>query len=256
MRLSRNVFCLFLIMMLPIGYYADENDSTSVWFRAGGGVGQYSTVIQSCDEPPKQFSNSFSDVGGEIVIRPSMSAPVMLGLRGGHLSAGIESSEKYGNSLENGYLNPHIAVELENFGAGIGWVRNLGPVMGDDVYLDFLKDVYDFDPILDFRRDKNFISGHARLGSYSSIYAIGSLNEGIPIVSQYGYFLLGMGYGGVPGWHFTSGVSGGFYNQGGFYLGIGRDLPRYGRPELSFRLGSAEGDFEGGFSLNWTIPIK
>jgi len=256
MRLTKRFFCMCLVMMLPIGYYSNENDSSSVWFRVGGGVGQYSTIVESCNEPPRKYSNSFYDAGAEIAIRPIVDAPVIFGLRGGHLSAGIETTEKYGSSLENGYLNPHFALETEYFGGGIGWVRNIGPTIEDNVYWDILGDIYDIDPVLDFRRQKNFVSGHVRLGSYSTVYAIGTLYEGVPAISQYGPLMLGLGFGVVPKWNFMTGISGGFYDQGGFYFGVSHDMAQYGSPALSFRAGSADGDFEGAFSLNWTFTIK
>lgn len=256
MRLFKNFFCLCLIMVLPIGYYGDANDSSSVWFRLGGGTGQYSTIVESCTKPPVMHSDNFSDVGAAIVFRPSREDPFVFGLRGGHLSAGTIPEGKYGSTLEHGYVNPFASIEWEKFGIGAGLVRNLGPKLESDLFWDVFTKFYDYEPDMDFRKGRNYLSGHIRLGSYSSIYGIGSLNEGVPIASQYGYLLLGLGYGGVADWHFTSGISAGFYDHPGFYFGLGHDLKGYGRPEFSFRLGSAEDDFEGGFSFGWTIPLN
>ncbi len=256
MRNFKNVFCWCLILVLPISYYADPNDSSSIWFRLGGGTGQYSTVIKSCNNPPEYLSNDYSDIGGALEFRPSLKDDVIFGIRGGHLSAGIKPGTKYGHSLEHGYINPYVSVEKQVFGAGIGLVRNLGPRVGNAFYREIFEDHYDIDPKIDFRYHRNNLSGHVRLGSLSSIYGIVSLYEGVPIVSRYGYFLFGLGYGSVPDWHFTSGLSLGFYDQTGFYLGVSHDMKEFGRPEFAFRLGSAQGDFEGGFSVGWAFTLK
>jgi hypothetical protein len=252
----KKVFCTCLILVLPISYYNIENDSTNVWFRLGGGTGQYSSVIRSCDTPPLAHSDDYADFGAELAYRPDRKAPFYLGLRGGHLKAGILNHPVYGNSLQNGYMNPFVSVETHYFGLGAGWIRNLGPVTYNRLGWFIDGNFIDFDPDLDFRNSKNYSSGHLRLGSVSSVYFLASYNEGVPIVSQYGYLLLGVGYGRVPRWHFVSGLSAGFYDEVGAYFGIAHDLGKSGVPQLSFRLGSSENEFEGGISLNWTIPIN
>ena len=256
MRYLKNVFCWCLVLVLPIGYYADPSDSSSVWFRLGGGTGQYSTVIESCDDPPRYLSNTYSDIGGSLEFRLSQKDDLIFGVRGGHLSAGIDSGTVYGNSLEHGYVNPFASVEMKDFGIGIGLMRNLGPRLNRELYHEVFDDLFDLDPEIDFRYRRNYMSGHVRIGPVSSVYAIASLYEGVPIVSNYGYYLFGFGYGAVPDWHFTTGISAGFYDQAGFYLGISHDTKGFGQPEFAFRLGSAEGDFEGGFSLGWTFTLK
>jgi len=252
----KNVFCFCLVLILPIGYYTGEGDTSNVWFRVGGGTGKYTTVIESCDEPPEHYSENFSDVGAALEIRPSDEQDIYFGVRGGHVSADIPVETEYGRTLEHGYINPHVSLETEDFGVGVGLVRNLGPRIRDELYWEIFDEILDIDPEIDFRRARNYLSGHARVGSYSSIYMIASLMEGTPIVSQYGYYMLGFGYGGVEDWHFASGLSGGFYDQGGFYMGMSHDLEGYGRPELSFRLGSSEDDFEGSISFAWTFTLK
>jgi hypothetical protein len=191
-----------------------------------------------------------------LAYRPNPEDPFIVGLRAGHLSADFEPVSGNDYSAEHGYINPYGSIESKYFGFGLGWIRNLGPrletMRGWNLYYNLL----DFDNDLDFRKSENYGSGHLRIGSVSSVYFLTSVNEGVPIASQYGFFLMGLGYGGAPRWHFLGGLSGGFYDEAGFYLGLGHDMGKSGRPQLSFRLGSSEGEFEGGVSLNWTIPIN
>jgi hypothetical protein len=246
----RNLFCLCLMAIVPFGYYAGDRDSSRVRIDVGGGAGQYLAVLNSCNDIPEKRLDDFKDIGADISFRPSVRLPLVFGLRGGHLSTDPEKivyayfQSSTPPSFENGYINPYLSIETKYFGAGTGWVRNLGPE---------IPAAY-FDLDLDFRQEKDFASGHIRVGAYSSVYAIVSFCEGVPIASQYGYFFLGGG-GSIKRWHFAGGFSGGPYHGGGVYLGLSHDTKHYGRPSLSVRAGGSEGEFEGAINLGWSWPV-
>lgn len=250
MKYFRNFFCLCLIAIVPFGYYAKDQDSSHVRIDGGVGAGQYLAVLRSCEDIKEKRIDHFKDIGADISYRPAIKLPFVFGIRGGHLSTNLEkviyafySSGKQA-SIENGYINPYLSIETKyvGLGSGIGW--NLGP----EIPHNFL------DVDFDFRKEKYYASGHLRVGSYSSAYAIMSFYEGVPIASQYGYFLLGAG-GSIKQWHLIGGFSTGPYDGPGAYLGISHDTERLGRPSLSFRAGGSEGEFEGAIGLGWSWPV-
>jgi len=250
MKYFRNCFCLCLIAIVPFSYYTNDNDSSHVRIDGGVGTGQYMAIMRSCNDIRGKRLDHLKDVGADVSYRPEIKLPFVLGIRAGHLSSTSERviysyySNTGAGSLENGYINPYLSIEFKYFGIGAGWGRNLGPEIPHEVIdLDF-----------DFRQEKDYGSGHIRVGSYSTVYAILSFFEGTPIASDYGYVLLGGGVG-LRKWHLAAGFSGGPYDNGGAYFGISRDIERCGRPSLSFRAGSAEGEFEGAINLGWSWPV-
>lgn len=250
MKYYRNIFCLCLIAIVPFGYYANDADSSHVRIDGGVGTGQYLAVLRSCNDIRGERLDHFTDIGTDISCRPAIRLPIVFGIRAGYLRANPEKiiSAFYpvgdSASIENGYINPYFSIETKYFGIGAGRGWTLGPERPNNwIDLDF-----------DFRQEKDYVSGHLRIGSYSSAYAIMSFYEGTPVASQYGYFLLGAG-GSIQQWHLAGGLSGGPYDGAGFYMGVSRDIERYGRPSLSFRAGSTHGVFEGAIGLNWSWPV-
>ncbi len=250
MKYFRNVFCLCLVAIVPFGYYANDNDSSHVRIDGGVGTGTYLSVLRSCEDIRDKRVDHFEDIGADISYRPAHTLPFVLGIRGGHMKTSLDkviyayypSSTKA--SFNNGYINPYVSIETRYVGLGAGWGRNLGP--------EFPPDMYESD--FDFRQNKDYASTHIRVGPYSTVYAMMSFCEGVPIASQYGYLLLGVG-GSIGRWHLIGGYSGGPYDGPGGYLGISHDTERYGRPSLSFRAGSTEGEFEGAINLGWSWPV-
>lgn len=242
-----------MIAIVPFGYYFDESDSSHVRMKLASGQGEYATIIRTCNGNLEDVhTGKFSDFGGELAFRPNLNGPIVLGLRGGHLSADSYSQSILGLTInelgptENGYVNAYIAFEERTAGLSVGWVRNLG--------VDLDEDRFKLDG--DFRSSKDYLSGHFRLGAFDDIYLISSLNEGVPIVSQHGFFLVGVGYGGLKNWHLLSGFSAGFFEAPGIHLGLSRGLGSLGSADLSLRYGTAEGETEHGVSLGWSIPLK
>jgi len=81
-------------------------------------------------------------------------------------------------------------VESKYAGFGMGWIRNIGPKIPEKLF--------DHDP--DWRKSRDYLSGHIHLGLDSRLYALSSFFEGVPIASQYGYVFLGAG-GSYRKWH-------------------------------------------------------
>lgn len=253
MNYLKHFLCLSLIAVVPFGYYFDDSDSVQVRMRLAAGRGEYATIIRNCNGTLQDIhTGEYSDYGGEIAFKPNPDQPFVVGIRGGHLSADSYSQSILGvpvalsGPTENGYINPYFAIEGRFVGFSLGWLRNIGP--------DMDKDLFKLDG--DFRSTKDYGSMHLRVGSFRNFYVIGSFNEGVPIVSQYGFFLLGAGYGGVENWHFLTGISAGFYEEPGFHVGISRKLGHLGSADFSFRYGTAQSETERGLSLGWSYPIK
>ncbi|MCP4570069.1 MAG: hypothetical protein GY841_21010 [FCB group bacterium] len=234
------------ILILPVGYYQGNEDSSKVHLGLAGGTGQYATVLRSCGEVTSKETMTYKDVAAGVEYRPDFNEPIVFGLRAGHLSTQTQYNVHSGSRLDNGYINPYFSIEGKYVGFGAGWLRNIGPVL-DESLLDLNTD---------FRKSTDVPSGHLRLGKRSGTYFIVSFFEGMPIVSEYGYLMTGVGYGGSSKWDFVGGLSAGFYDGAGIFMSLNRKTSQHGWPGIAVRLGSSEGEFEGGMSFHWFFQLN
>ncbi|SYZ74606.1 hypothetical protein TRIP_C90234 [Candidatus Zixiibacteriota bacterium] len=243
---------LAVILILPFGYYTGSDDSTHFTAGAGFGFGNYATIIEGC-EGREVHMVSFRDFGGSVAYHPSVHFPFVFGFRAGQLSVddppkskSIDQNYPYPAS-KHGYINPNISLEFKSFGLGAGWVRNTGTV--------YPNDQWQIQPF-DFRRSRNFPSGHIRLGPTDKWFFLGSFCEGVPIMTQYGTILGAMGYGGSEDKIIVMGLCGGIHEHAGLYTGIIFKPGHLGGKVLSIRVGENYDRLEGSFSFEWYLPIR
>lgn len=253
MKSFMNVVCLSFLLILPIAYYPDTKDSTHVTIGGGIGFGNYATLIQGCEGGQEVHMVSFRDFGGSAAVHPTMHSPFIFGFHGGYFS--VEDPPEPKSAEENypypesnhGYINPSISLEFKPIGIGGGWLRNLGTV--------YPPSRWNIQPF-DFRRSRDFPSGHVRLGRTDSWYALASFCEGFPIMTQYGTILGGIGHGNPGGKTFMGGICGGIHKHAGLYGCMVSKSGRFGAKSFSVRIGRSYDTFEGSIAFAWYFPIK
>lgn len=252
MKYIARVASFAFLLILPLGYYTGTKDSTHVTVGGGIGYGDYATLLQGCEGEKEVHMVGFRDVGGFVAVRPTSRSPFRFGFQGGYLSVEeppepISPDQNYPYpQSHHAYINPNISLELKPVGIGVGWLRNLGTVFPRDKW-----NVEDFD----FRRSRNFPSGHIRIGSTDSWFGLASFGEGLPVMTQYGTILGGIGYGDLHGKTVVFGICGGLYKHAGLFGSVVSRPGRFGGKSVSFRIGRNLDTFEGSFALGWYIPI-
>lgn len=252
--ISHIAFTSFILVM-PIGYYPDNPDSTSLAIGVHGGVGQIASVLRGCDgEALHSESSSYDDasLSANFAIPSSGNSSYVLGLKVGRWTApnaGFATRNSpgggYGRSAERrisfSYVNPSISIETENRGFGLGYIFG-------DVPSSFSDYKYSSGSKVRF-------SGHFRLGNLNEGYFAMSLAENSPLVSGGGLFDIGGGYSFGRRVRMFSGVSFMFYNQPGLLqqgkIRINRNLD----VDLAFRLGQAGGTPETSASFGLVFKL-
>ena len=255
MKFITRIASFSFLLILPVGYYTGTKDSAHVTMGGGIGYGNYATLIQGCEGGQEVHMVGFRDFGGFVAVRPTIHSPFILGFQGGYLSVEeppepISANENYPYPYpksNHAYVNPNISLELKPIGIGAGWLRNLGTVFPRNRW-----NVQDFD----FRHSRDFPSGHIRIGPTDSWYGLASFCEGLPVMTQYGTILGGIGYGGLERKTIVFGVCGGLYEHAGLFGCMISKPGRFGGKSISFRIGRNLDTFEGSFSVGWYIPIK
>lgn len=234
-----------IVLVLPIGMHTGSSDSLGVAVGVHAGKGQIASVIRDCNGNALHSEVSpYDDVSGSayLTIPRADNLNFVLGVRGGrwNSTAGFATpvgpifSGTYGRTSDTdvrfSYVNPSLSIEGTKAGLGFGLI--LGDVPSS------------------FGQGDNRLnySWHIRLGSMKKGHFIVSMAENEPLISGGGHVDVGIGYPTGKHSHMFTGVNGGFYDRLGF-LQQGRF--RIIRPlslDLSVRLGSAGGEFEGGFS--------
>ena len=99
------------------------------------------------------------------------------------------------------------------------------------------------------------LSSHLRFGKYDKLNFQISLNEDLPLASGAGYFKIGISYPAGSRARLFTGLSSGFYESLGFVQQLVLPLSDRFDLDLSTRLGSADGHFEGGFALGLRLHM-
>lgn len=245
-KLRRTTLWLFLLVM-PIGVRVDPEHPGELTLSAHGGTGQVVSVIRDCSGNAISSKESpFVDVAATMQYshRYESGSFLALGMRYGYLNSeaqrtafGIEGFLE--EKVTYNYFNPYIAMESRYAGIGIGY-------MSGDIPMTFGE-----------YSDSMPLSGHIRLGNYEKMNFLVSLNENLPLASGGGYFNMGLGYPAGRSVVLFTGLSAGFYDQAGFVQKVSILLSDRFDLDLSARVGSADGNFEGGFAagLRYHIPV-
>ena len=252
MKAFKKILSFSFLLILPVGYYTGPDDSTHITMGGGAGIGHYATLIEGCEGKKEAHLIAYTDVGGSVAYRPTVRSPLVLGFRGGYFSV-QDSPEPRSDrnspypASNHAYINPNISLELKRIGIGAGWLRNLGTVFPPSKWA-----IQTFD----FRRSRDFPSGHIRIGSTDSWYALASFCEGVPIMTQYGTILGAIGHGSPGGKTIMGGICGGIQEHAGLFGCMISKPGRLGRKVFSFRVGRNYGVFEVSVSLGLFFPIK
>ncbi len=183
-KFIRGCFCCVLALVLPVGLYQDDPDSTDFQVGIHGGGGQIASVITGCDGAERAVGSEFIDVAGEVYLRLPLNfnSPFILGARGGYWYGDIDLlTGDYNNPIllrdySYSYFNPCIAVETEYVGMGLGVIFGNVPRRFKDGQVEHTGDV----------------SGHIRIGSMTGFNVMFSLMESTPLASGGGQTLLVM----------------------------------------------------------------
>ncbi len=253
MKSITNIVAFSFLLILPIAYYPDSKDSTHFTIGGGIGFGNYATLIEGCEGGQSVHMVSFRDFGASVAVHPTVHSPFVLGFQGGYFSVedppepiSTEGVFDYPQS-NHPYINPSLSLEFRPIGIGAGWLRNFGTV-----YPPSRWNIQRYD----FRRSRDFPSGHIRLGRTDSWFTIASFCEGFPVMTQYGTILGGIGHGSPGGKTFMGGICGGLHQHAGLYLGITSKSGRVGAKSYSIRIGRNLDTFEGSIAFAWYFPIK
>jgi len=243
-KLRRTTLWLFLIIM-PIGVRIDPEHPNELTVSAHGGGGQVVSVIRDCDgNPLASEPSNFVDMAASVQVshRSENGVITALGIRSGYLNSnaripqsvfadGSRSYDSYEESVSYSYFNPYLAVESRYFGIGAGYLSG-------DVPNTFGK-----------TGDTTPVSGHLRIGNYDKVNFQTSLNEDLPLASGGGYFKMGLGYPMGSRVRMFSGLSAGFYDRPGFAQQMALSISNRFDLDLAARVGSTDGNLEGGFAL-------
>ena len=247
---------LLCLLILPIGYYGNESDSTQLVLGAYGSSGQVATVVRDCSGHALASEvSAFREASWSAHMIPGRSLPLVFGVRGGYylinarfpvqIVPGTDGTgPQYASSatvtLKKWYYIPEISLETRNFGLGLGVVLGHVPFSFSDV-----SHSYDLDDAVDGTMP---VSGHIRLGDPDKAFFMASLTEGNPILLD-GIFDVGIGYRVSPAVRMFSAFSGLFYDRGGLLQKVNAKIGRHAELYGSFRVGGADGKFEGGASM-------
>ena len=234
-----HVFMVSFILVLPVGYYPDDPDSSNLSVGVYGGTGQVASVLRSCDGTAiRTEKSSFKDVSGIATwtLNPQDSTHIVIGVRGGYWRA---SKARFAESrtgpaaemkLDFEYFNPNLSYEGRKGGIGLGVIFGHVPISFDGL------------------REKISISGHVRAGNIKKVHFIFSFGENTPLISGGGLFDLGFGYPAGSNMRMFTGLSFGFYDRSGFLQQTRIRINNRIDTDITLRLGGAGGAFEGSLS--------
>jgi len=244
LRALTHVACISFILVLPIGYYPEDPDSSGLALGVYGGHTQMASVIRSCQgDIVSSDAYTGTEVAGAayMAVPPSGHEPLVLGLRGGYWETRT-GDQRF--SLT--YWNPNFNLETEYFGWGLGYMYGDVPRQFDDLANPYQDDGY-------LR-----VTGHLRIGNAGKVYFSTSWGENSPLVTGGGMFDIGLGYPVGRTTRAFSGLTAGFYDGPGFSQQFQSRIARRLDLDLRFRFGSSGGVFEGGMSagLVWRIGTR
>ena len=236
-----HVFMVSFILVLPVGYYPDDPDSSNLSVGVYGGTGQVASVLRSCDGTAiRTEKSSFKDVSGIATwtLNPRQKTHIVIGVRGGYWRA---SKARFAESrtgptaireLDFEYFNPNLSVERKNVGIGFGVIFGHVPISFDDLR----------------ERERISVSGHLRVGNIKKVHLIFSFAENTPLISGGGLFDFGFGHPAGRNLRMFTGLSAGFYDRLGFLHQSRIRLSNMIDTDITFRIGAAGDAFEGSLS--------
>jgi hypothetical protein len=243
-----HTICFGIILVLPIGIYQGDPDSTSVVILGHAGTGQYASVLRDCNGPVASVGNNYSDFAlkAHLAIPPGKNSPIVLGFAWGEwTSSGYRYpirvydenyNGSYGRSepqrVHFSYLNPSFSLESKVMGMGFGYISGNRPTNFSE---------YNDDMAADF-------SGHLRLGDPKKTYFLASMNENTPLISGGGYYDLGIGFANSKNGHLFVGISAGLYDSPGFLGQFQLPMDKHIYFNGALRFGTVNGTPEYGLS--------
>lgn len=234
-----HLFMVSFILVLPVGYYPDDPDSSNLSVGVYGGTGQVASVLRSCSGTAiRTEKSSFKDVSGIATwtLNPQEKTRIIIGVRGGYWRASKARFANLGNvstaemKLNFEYFNPNLSVERKNVGIGFGVIFGHVPISFDDLY------------------ERISVSGHLRLGNIKKFHFIFSFAENMPLISGGGLFDLGFGYPAGSKMSMFTGLSAGFYDRLGLLQQTRIRINNRVDTDITFRIGKAGDAFEGSLS--------
>ena len=240
-----HLFMVSFILVLPVGYYPDDPDSSNLSVGVYGGTGQVASVLRSCDGTAiRTEKSSFKDVSGIATwtLNPRQKTHIVIGVRGGYWRASKArfAERRTGptaiRELDFEYFNPSLSVEGRKLGIGFGVIFGHVPISFDDL------------------SHKLTVSGHLRVGEIDKPHLILSFGENTPLISGGGLFNLGFGNTAGRNLRLFTGLSAGFYDRLGFLHQSRIRLNNRIDTDITFRIGAAGDAFEG--SLSWGLIYR
>jgi hypothetical protein len=238
-----------VILVLPVGIYRDNPDSTSLVVSGSIGAGRYASVLRDCSGPVYAVGNDYSDVAlkAQLAVPPRRNSPVVFGFAWGRWEA---PKHRYPISVydyDNGnsyfpsepqrvrfsYINPSFSVEAKNIGMGMGYISGDRP---QNLSGESDENVNDF-------------TWHLRFGDPRRFYFLMSINENMPLVSGGGYFDFGVGVGNRKNANLFLGFSSGLYDSPGFVSQFQWPMDNHLYLTGALRYGSVSGISETGYSI-------
>ena len=239
LKSSLHVFMVLFILVLPIGYYPDDPDSSNLSVGVFGGTGQVASVLRDCSGAAlRTEKSSFKDASGiaSWTFNPQERTQVIIGVRGGYWQASKArfATSRTGSTAETKldfeYFNPNISVKRKNVGIGLGLIFGHVPISFDNF------------------NEKITVSGHLRLGNMNKFHIMFSSAENTPLISGGGIFDLGFGYRFGRDLRMFTGASAGFYDRIGFLHQSRIRINNRFDTDITFRIGGAGDAFEGSLS--------
>jgi hypothetical protein len=224
---------ILLLLAMPVGIETDSSSTTGLDVGLHGGTGHVASVLRNCDGQALHSEKSkFTDASGSIsaIIPYTNKSSVVVGIRTGRWSSHVGFAQRTGTGsysrtkdtlIDFTYLNPHISVEGEKYGFGVGFFRRGVPSGLRGQFSGLIQ-----------------ASGHLRLGSLRKGYLLVSMAENQPLISGGGLLEIAVGYPVGTRSYMQSGLAGGFYDGMGF---VQQGRVRLARPlslDFSLRLGA------------------
>lgn len=223
--------------------------------RVAVGGGTYAFIARGCEgQPIDRVPVNFDDAGASLEHRIG-DGPLSLGVRGGRIRHRIRMPRDTLNFrdvpvnslVENLYANPHLAVEQEDHGAGVGWVFHR----------------HEFITAGEFARKQldhplNDMSAHVRIGSVSGRHFVVQWMEGVPLASSGGYFtaLAGSPVQADPHWVTRVGLgAGGPYEGAGLLLRVEHYSDASVSLDVTTRVGISGGETQWGAALGLAYAV-
>ena len=219
---------------LVLDTHVVRRDSSATSFEVALGGADYADISRGCEGGIIDKDRRHIRERG-VSVTHEFTGPLVLGFRA------TEVTRTHYDGLESRYwrYNPHVALEKDHFGAGLGWFTDDSGLWDEDL-----------PPI----------SAHLRFGNpREAPAAVFSMFEDVPAYSPAGAAFLGLAYEPRPWLQARAGMGFGTpYDQPGAAVRCRVLLPHGLAVGAAFRGGASEGINENGVSvsLGWTLVHK